>query len=174
VLATPAVQDAVLGPGDNQHPLRRMFHGLLTFFASTYANVFGISDGPPLHDPLAIAVILEILGVEDFGFRNLPTESVVERHATGSGGGSEKDVRWKVRVVTQGTHVGKGEEFPDDVVEKEKIGMLGRIMVEELESGAEGVRIPRQVTRVERFWEVICAAVDKAQGSVDGKRIWNE
>lgn len=38
--------------------LRRMFYDLLIFFANTYADVFGLTDGPPLHDPLAVAVLL--------------------------------------------------------------------------------------------------------------------
>lgn len=35
-----------------------MLHDLLTYFAETYARVFGISAGPPLHDPLAVAAML--------------------------------------------------------------------------------------------------------------------
>lgn len=41
--------------------LRKMFHELLMFFEHTYAVKFGLRDGPPLHDPLAIAVILSNL-----------------------------------------------------------------------------------------------------------------
>jgi len=39
-------------------PFRTMLHDLLTYFAETYARVFGIGAGPPLHDPLAVAAIL--------------------------------------------------------------------------------------------------------------------
>ena len=35
-----------------------MFNELLMFFASTYAFVFDLKEGPPLHDPLAVAVLL--------------------------------------------------------------------------------------------------------------------
>lgn len=35
-----------------------MLHDLLMFFASTYEEVFGLGTGPPLHDPLAVAVLL--------------------------------------------------------------------------------------------------------------------
>jgi uridine nucleosidase len=33
--------------------LRTMFVELLNFFSHSYATVFGITEGPPLHDPLA-------------------------------------------------------------------------------------------------------------------------
>jgi uridine nucleosidase len=38
--------------------VRQMYHDLLMFFAKTYADVFGLEDGPPLHDPLAVAVLV--------------------------------------------------------------------------------------------------------------------
>lgn len=41
--------------------LRQMFHELLMFFEHTYAEKFGLMDGPPLHDLLAVAVILSNL-----------------------------------------------------------------------------------------------------------------
>lgn len=34
--------------------LRRLFQEVLTYFSSTYASHFAITDGPPLHDPLAV------------------------------------------------------------------------------------------------------------------------
>ena len=44
----------------NEKPtrLRKMFNELLMFFAKTYSDQFGLSEGPPLHDPLAVAVLL--------------------------------------------------------------------------------------------------------------------
>lgn len=36
-------------------PLRHTLSTLLSFFASTYASVFGFTDGPPVHDPLCVA-----------------------------------------------------------------------------------------------------------------------
>lgn len=32
-----------------------LFKQILTFFAKTYAEVFDLVEGPPLHDPLAVA-----------------------------------------------------------------------------------------------------------------------
>ena len=34
--------------------VRRLFQQILNFFASTYSAQFGIHDGPPLHDPIAV------------------------------------------------------------------------------------------------------------------------
>lgn len=61
-LAGKHVQDMLLGadPNGRQTPtrLRQMYHDLLQFFARKYAHVFGLVEGPPLHDPIAVAVLL--------------------------------------------------------------------------------------------------------------------
>ena len=46
------------GPTTTTSLVRKLFNEILTFFAKTYADVFGLVDGPPLHDPLAVAVCL--------------------------------------------------------------------------------------------------------------------
>ncbi|KAF2628043.1 Inosine/uridine-preferring nucleoside hydrolase [Macroventuria anomochaeta] len=38
--------------------LRALFAQIMAFFAGTYAEVFSITEGPPLHDPLAVAAAL--------------------------------------------------------------------------------------------------------------------
>lgn len=38
--------------------LRGLFREILTYFSGTYASHFGIADGPPLHDPLAVWAVL--------------------------------------------------------------------------------------------------------------------
>ena len=63
--------------------LRPMFHDLLMFFAGTYRNVFGLTSGPPLHDPIAVAAILP--------------ESLISF--------DDRDgERWHVEIVTDGSH----------------------------------------------------------------------
>jgi inosine-uridine nucleoside N-ribohydrolase len=54
-LATPDVLDriAALGP-----PLARICVDLLTFFSDGYRRVFGF-DAPPLHDPVAVARVID-------------------------------------------------------------------------------------------------------------------
>ncbi|KAF1919108.1 Inosine/uridine-preferring nucleoside hydrolase domain-containing protein [Ampelomyces quisqualis] len=38
--------------------LRALFTQIMSFFASTYAEVFSITEGPPLHDPLAVSAAI--------------------------------------------------------------------------------------------------------------------
>ena len=74
------------------HPaasLRKLFHDLLIFFATTYRDIFGLVDGPPLHDPIAVAVLL---GETELVFDDCGGE------------------RWKVEVVTDGQHSENDEE----------------------------------------------------------------
>ena len=60
-LATQDVQKAMLHGyernSNNSEPslVRKLFVEILTFFAKTYADVFGITAGPPVHDVLAVA-----------------------------------------------------------------------------------------------------------------------
>ncbi|KAF8466924.1 inosine-uridine preferring nucleoside hydrolase-domain-containing protein [Kalaharituber pfeilii] len=54
---------------DGTTPLRRMFHDLLCFFASTYARIFNITEGPPCTIPLPwkweyVKVLVDTHGVE--------------------------------------------------------------------------------------------------------------
>lgn len=78
-------------PGGKPTRLRTMFHELLMFFAHTYADVFGLTEGPPLHDPLAVAVLLA-----DHANAN-------ERILFHDNGGE----RWKMDVVLDGAQVGR-------------------------------------------------------------------
>ncbi len=39
-------------------PFRQAVQQLLLFFAETYRTVFGFAEGPPLHDPCAVAYVL--------------------------------------------------------------------------------------------------------------------
>ncbi|KAF6237169.1 hypothetical protein HO173_004637 [Letharia columbiana] len=92
-----------------------MFHDLLLYFAHTYSEVYGITEGPPLHDPIAVAVLLE------------PLMSPLMRFADNGG------ERWHVRVVTDGLHSRHDEER----------GQVGRTVVTKSDHG--GVRIPRSM-----------------------------
>lgn len=62
-LATPEICQELLYGFDNKvdgseaSVLRVLFNQILTFFAKTYADVFGLTEGPPLHDPLAVAAV---------------------------------------------------------------------------------------------------------------------
>lgn len=142
VLANASVQQQLLQgpaqtlpPGELSDPssrLRQMLHDLLMFFAHTYASVFGITTGPPLHDPIAVAVPLEAeLG--DITFDDHMGE------------------RWHVHVVTEGLHSERDNER----------GQLGRTIIEAVKAGKDGVRIPRGLN-VKCFWDVLDQCVSRA------------
>ena len=92
VIANQEVQAMILNGGEREPNqtksilamnLRPMFHDLLLFFAETYRNVFGLREGPPLHDPVAVAAILP--------------ESVISFD-------DNDGEKWHVKVVTDGSH----------------------------------------------------------------------
>ncbi|KAH7419758.1 Inosine/uridine-preferring nucleoside hydrolase domain-containing protein [Cadophora sp. MPI-SDFR-AT-0126] len=150
VLATAEVQDmlhygkaktgsGILKEGEGEREcstLRKMLVELLTFFAKTYADIFGITAGPPLHDPLAVAAILDgITDVEIPFYDYIPNPSNPEEKG--------KRERYAVQVVTEGTH--------EDALAG---AQTGRTVVKLLGKGEEGVKIPRGLN-VKRFWDVL-------------------
>ncbi|KAH6898768.1 Inosine/uridine-preferring nucleoside hydrolase domain-containing protein [Thelonectria olida] len=146
VLATPDVREMLLygrdgdktGPGKTT--LRTMLVELLYFFAKTYAETFGITAGPPLHDPLAVAAVL--IGTEN----EIPFfEWDAERSP-----GPEHHERFEVTVITEGT-------FDEARAGKQ----TGRTLAKSLPPGSEGVRIPRGVD-IEEFWQVIEDCIESA------------
>ena len=89
-----------------------MFHDLLVYFAHTYADVFGILEGPPLHDPVAVAVVLFDIGVGNLAFDDVGGE------------------RYSVDIVTDGMHSDQDRER----------GQVGRTKI--LKANGGKVRIP--------------------------------
>ncbi|KPI36775.1 Uridine nucleosidase [Cyphellophora attinorum] len=71
--------------------LRRMFNELLMFFAHTYDTVFAMKEGPPLHDPLAVAILL---------WNHADEETRINFDDRGG-------ERWNVDVVLSGEQVGR-------------------------------------------------------------------
>ncbi|KAG4433120.1 hypothetical protein IFR05_011387 [Cadophora sp. M221] len=152
VLATPDIQDMLhfgrrphshsdvktdgkeaggTGEEKKSSTLRRMLIELLTFFAKTYADVFGITSGPPLHDPLAVAAILDGISGIEIPFYDFE----------GVKGGRRE--RYAVQVITEGSH--------DDALAG---AQTGRTIAMLLAEGEEGVKIPRGLD-VKRFWDVV-------------------
>jgi uridine nucleosidase len=155
VLATSDIQARLLDQegGARASDLRQMLHDLLSFFAHTYDSVFGISAGPPLHDPLAVAVLLETL-----------TEKSEEGHRFDYG----EAERYVVGVVTDGRHAGEHQDGGGGTVGPEaEVGQVGRTIVE-VSTGDKGVRIPKNV-QLDWFWDEILAAVDRAETAVKGQ-----
>lgn len=112
--------------------------------------MFGITAGPPLHDPLSVAAVLT--GTPDeIAFHDWhETKSASPKH----------DERFQVSVVTEGT-------FEEAKAGKE----TGRTLAKVLPPGSEGVRIPRSCD-VKKFWQVIEECIeraDEANRSLEGR-----
>jgi len=152
VLTTPEVRDLFLygpdgdkealvkelgGEGKGKTVLRTMLVELLMFFAKTYADVFGITAGPPLHDPIAVAAILTGVGKE--------------RGEISFNEGESGRERFDVSVVTEGSY------------EDARAGLTktGQILVKALPAGEQGVRIPRGLD-VPLFWKTLEECVSRA------------
>jgi uridine nucleosidase len=111
------------------------------FLYSRYcSDTFGISEGPPLHDPIAVAAVL--VGTE----YEIPFYHYDPKTASGS----EVSERYEVTIVTEGTH----EEASNGA-------QTGRTIAKLLEPGQEGVRIPRTLD-IPQFWKVIEECIERA------------
>lgn len=149
MLATPNVQSLILRTDPNSTAstvtsssiLRQILHALLLYFANTYDTVFGINAGPPLHDPLAVAVLLSNLNGSLDGKDGLLQFD------------DRDGERFAVKVVTDGTH-GK---------EPEVRGQLGRTIVSPISGGKTtgGVAIPRGVD-ADGFWNIVLDCLRRA------------
>jgi uridine nucleosidase len=136
VLASQAIQTRILHGSihSTQEPtvLRRILHALINFFASTYEKAFGLVTGPPLHDPLAVAVILSTLNP---AFANKHPDQAL----TFDDKGGE---RFNLSIVTDGKH-GKDVSVT---------GQLGRSIATPAQG--PGVAIPRSV-ELDAFWNIV-------------------
>ena len=156
VLGTLEVQQKLLHNAMKRLPLshsnlasnlRHLFYDLLTFFAKTYDSVFGVSEGPPLHDPIAVAVLLDTL---------------FDSSAPKFNG--QRIGRFHVDIKTEGKH--------SDVVAER--GQMGRTEVHEMkqeidDSGVEqmnGVKIPRNID-IDWFWGLIYDALSRAEEALN-------
>ncbi|KAL2270137.1 hypothetical protein VTJ83DRAFT_2321 [Remersonia thermophila] len=158
--------------------LRTMLVELLMFFAKTYSDVFGIAEGPPLHDPLAVAAVLA--GLKDDAahpdlqryavpFADQPLRSAIPtpppengsaaavEAAASAGTAKPKTIgeRFEVTVETVGTY------------EEARAGLTrtGQTVARLLPPGEEGVRIPRGLD-IPRFWQVLEECVARADAAV--------
>lgn len=151
VIATPEVLESILyvNPQTKEsNNLRQMLYDLLTFFTKTYKEFFGLVDGPPLHDPLAVAAILSNLNVA--GRSNEKFAEVTKLLTFDDREGE----RFNIDVVTSGKH------HPDRV----SVGELGRTVVTPVEKedlARGGVAIPRGVD-LKAFWGIVTDCVKRA------------
>jgi uridine nucleosidase len=116
-----------------ESPIRHLFLEIMTFFAHTYEREFGMSDGPPLHDPIAVAVAFAPGMFDD-----------------------NDGERFEVFVIRAGD-----ERLFDNERQVDEIGQCGRTVAKMVASGQAGVRIPRTL-RIPEFWNLIDLALDAA------------
>jgi uridine nucleosidase len=143
VLADDTVQSRILNcpplTSTSCSTLRRILHDLLIFFADKYKAVFGLDKGPPLHDPLAVAVIVSNLNPH---FAAASPSHTLRFENSGN-------ERFLVSVETNGLH---GSDVSIT-------GQLGRTLVKPVDG--HGTVIPRGVDVV-GFWNLIIACVERA------------
>ena len=86
---------------------------------------------------------------------------------------SSDEVRWVVQVVTDGEHKRAALDASMGEAETKGENMLGRtVLVREADKGEGGVRIPRRIGNVSRFWEAIGECISRAEDATKGKGIW--
>ncbi|KAK4145508.1 uncharacterized protein C8A04DRAFT_35774 [Dichotomopilus funicola] len=148
--------------GEGKTRLRTMLVELLMFFARTYSEVFGITGGPPLHDPLAVAAVLTGLADDPdhthhahaqheipFCDTNLTQTTSDAYHPPAS------RERFEVTVVTEGS-------YEEARANKTK---TGQIKARLLPPGEKGVRIPRNLD-IPLFWKVLEECVARADEAI--------
>lgn len=125
-------------------PLRVGSHYTRVEYATdraSYRDHFGIVEGPPLHDPLAVAAVLTGTEweIEFYEYdRNDPSTD-------------NKRERFDIKVITEGTH--------EDALRRGS--RLGQTIATLLPPGEEGVRIPRGLD-IPKFWKVLEECVQRA------------
>ena len=124
-LATMEIRERFLS-SRKPSQLRLFLHEILTFFAQSYVEWFDVHEGPPLHDPLAVAAL--------FGY--------------GAGIFDEDGDRYDVSVVTDGAH------SPLDSVRGQVGRTVIKKIDESRLASAGGVRIPRKL-HTHLFWDVL-------------------
>lgn len=149
-LVTPEIRERLLhgadSPGSAVGPstVRRLLEEILAFFAANYGKYFDMFDGPPLHDPLAVAFLFQF--------------------CTGSAAqGDHMQIfeddgdRYIVKTITNGSHTAE----PHEVLEAVQ-GEVGRTVIKKSPDG-KGVRIPRLMNGP-AFWkalDVSCRVVEQ-------------
>lgn len=118
-LATRDVQQALLHGFDAQParelPLvRKLFHEILTFFAQTYADVFRLTEGPPLHDVLPVLAVFAPEIFEDNDGERFEVEVVLDG-AHGTAGVARTTSRVGQTLVTPLPKGQSGIRIPRDL-----------------------------------------------------------
>ena len=84
VLCDDSVQKKILNE-PNTTAFRTMIYDLITFFASTYKEAQGFDRGPPIHDPVAVYVLMQVYDLRDCGLNSQQLEIHVDEHGEHEG-----------------------------------------------------------------------------------------
>jgi uridine nucleosidase len=120
--------------------VRRLFFEILMFFAKTYADVFGLTAGPPTHDPLAVAVAFR---PDLFTFKSLDQ------------GSGDRREHFAVSVVLQGEH-------GDSADIRNSASQCGRTVATPQPLGSAGALIPRGLD-TQSLWAMIEGCLQRAE-----------
>ena len=142
-LATKEVRDVMLqgikSSSSDKVPsqVRKLFTEILEFFAKTYADMFSITAGPPVHDVLAVAAAFA-------------PELLNHNH----------DERFELGVITEGAHGASSAILTGP-------SQCGRTIAKVVPSGSGGVWIPRSVDdeKVWHLVEICLAIAEDASAS---------
>ena len=151
VLATRDIRDLLLyGVDENKTgigktTLRCMLVELLFYFAQTYADVHGITAGPPLHDPLAVAAVLRGTKYE------IPFYDFDPREELQDGQNGRTPERFTVSVVTEWSY--------EDAISGK--AQTGRTKLSKVLPCEGGVTVPRGLDTA-KFWQALEACVERA------------
>ncbi|KAH6619630.1 uridine nucleosidase-like protein [Chaetomium sp. MPI-SDFR-AT-0129] len=150
------------GNGKGKTRLRTMLVELLMFFARTYSEVFGITGGPPLHDPLAVAAVLTGLADDPDHIHHAHAQHEIPfcdtdltRTTNDAYHPPASRERFEVTVVTEGSY----EEA------RANRAKTGQIKARLLPAGEKGVRIPRNLD-IPLFWKVLEECVARADEAI--------
>ncbi|KAK6464741.1 uridine nucleosidase [Scheffersomyces coipomensis] len=97
VIATKEIRNKIFNKSltSKNSKFRKIFYNILNFFSESYKIKYGITEGPPIHDPVALFSILPFLDTEneneDYNYQY---------------------IRKKLRVITDGDH--QGESIIDE------------------------------------------------------------
>lgn len=124
--------------------VRVILEEILAFFAANYGKYFDMFDGPPLHDPLAVAYLFQFCtGAAAQGDHAKVFEDDGDRYI--------------VKVITDGAHTAQPGEIAEAVQ-----GQVGRTVITKSPNG-QGVRVPRRMDGA-LFWKALdesCRVVEQ-------------
>jgi uridine nucleosidase len=120
--------------------VRQLFLEIISYFAATYEKKYAMTDGPPLHDPVAVAAVFAPEMFDDLDGE-----------------------RFEIYVVRDGD-----DSASDHRRRAGREGQCGRTVLKMLPKGVAGVRVPRTLN-VGEFWHLIDLALQSVPAQDEKK-----